>query len=142
MLNKSVTSSISHVLIHYVYLKNKDTTLEPNTTFLGITLDLKLNFKMHLEKIGHKLINIFKNIKYFNINSIKINLFLFKSIVIFIFDYAIIPLSNPTNKISNKLQTIQTRILKQIKFSPPRTRAIGSKLVSSQNYYFILILLE
>ena len=48
---------------------------------------------MHLEKIEDKLskkVNLFKKIKSSNINSIKINLIIFKSIVRSIFDYAFI----------------------------------------------------
>ena len=101
--------------------------LEPHPTFLGIKLDPKLDFKNHLELIETKIarkVNLFKRIKELNINQIKINSILFKSLIRSLFDYAFIPLASPTQKISGKLQILQNRILKQIKYFPPRTRTI------------------
>ena len=69
-----------------------------------------------------KKVNLFRKIKSMKINHIKINTILFKSLIISITDYAFIPLSCPTQKIMNKLQIIQTRILRQIKYFPLKTR--------------------
>ena len=98
--------------------------LEPHPTFLGIKLDPKLDFKKHLELIESKIarkVNLFKRIKVLKINQIKINTILFKSLVRSLFDYAFIPLASPTQKINRKLQILQNRILKQIKYFPPKT---------------------
>ncbi len=105
----------------------KDTLLplEPHPVFLGITLDPKLNFKKHLESIENKIasrINLFRKVKSLKINQTKINSILFKSLIRSIFDYAFIILSCPTQRIMGNLQRIQNRILRIIKYFPPRTR--------------------
>lgn len=56
------------------------------------------------------------------INSIKINCILFKSLIRSLSDYAFILLSSPTQRIMKKLQTMQTRALKQIKHFPLKTK--------------------
>ena len=99
--------------------------LEPNPTFLGITLDPKLNFKAHLANMEKKIaskVNLFKKIKGLRINHIKINSILFKSLVRPVFDYAFIALCSPTQRIMDATQKIQNRILRAIKYFPPLTR--------------------
>ena len=106
-------------------IKGSIIPLDPHPTFLGITLDPKLDFKKHLECIEKKIaskVNLFKKIKSLKINYIKINTILFKSLIRPIFDYAFLALSSPTQKILIKSQTIQTRFLRAIKYFPPRTR--------------------
>ena len=99
--------------------------LDPHPTFLGVTLDPKLTFLKHLEKIETKMAKkayLFKRIKGMKINSIRINSILFKSLIRSLSDYAFIPLSSPTQKIMKKLQTLQTRTLRQIKYFPLKTK--------------------
>jgi hypothetical protein len=56
------------------------------------------------------------------INSLKINSILFKSLIRSLSDYAFIPLSSPTQRIMKKLQTMQIRILRQIKHFPLKSK--------------------
>ena len=96
-------------------------------TFLGITLDPKLNFQKHLEIMEKKIsskVNLFKKIKSLKINHIKINSILFKSLIRPIFDYAFIGLSSQTQKIMHAAQRIQNRFLRAIKHFPPSTRLV------------------
>jgi len=65
---------------------------------------------------------LFRRIKGMKINSIRINSILFKSLIRSLPDYAFIPLSTPTQRIMKKLQLLQTRILRQIKYFPLKTR--------------------
>ena len=99
--------------------------LDPHPTFLGITLDPKLDFKKHMEimtkKIANK-VNLFRKIKSMKINHLKINSILFKSLIRPVFDYAFIAICSPTQRISSNMQIIQNRILRAIKYFPPRTR--------------------
>jgi len=99
--------------------------LDPHPTFLGITLDPKLTFTKHLEILETKMAKksyLFRRIKGMKINSIRINSILFKSLIRSLSDYAFIPLSSPTQRIMKKLQSLQTRILRQIKYFPLKTR--------------------
>ncbi len=93
--------------------------------YVWVTLDPKLTFLKHLEKIETKMAKkayLFKRIKGMKINSIRINSILFKSLIRSLSDYAFIPLSSPTQKIMKKLQTLQTRTLRQIKYFPLKTK--------------------
>ena len=99
--------------------------LDPHPIFLGIQLDPKLNFKPHLESIEKKLaskVNLFKKIKSLPINHKRINIILFKSLIRSIFDYSFVILSSSSQKIIGDLQKIQNRILRAIKYFPPRTK--------------------
>ena len=110
-----------------IHLKDTLIPIEPHPTFLGITLDPKLNFKKHQESIESKFaskINLFRKIKSLKINHVKINSILFISLIRSILDYAFIILSCPTQNISADLQIIQTRIQRQIVYFPPGTRII------------------
>ncbi len=51
---------------------------------------------------------------------------IFNSQIRSILDYAFIPIISPTSKIANKLQTIQTRALKTIKYFPLKTSCSSS----------------
>ena len=66
---------------------------------------------------------LFKKIRSMKINSLKINSILFKSFIRSLSDYAFIPLSSPTQKIMKKLQTMQIRILRQIKHFPLKSKS-------------------
>jgi len=108
-----------------LHIKDNLIPLEPHPTFLGITLDPKLDFKKHLEVVEKKIatkVNLFKKIKSLKINHIKINTILFKSLVQPIFDYAFIALSCPTQRIMDAAQKIQNRFLRAIKYFPPHSR--------------------
>jgi hypothetical protein len=106
-------------------LKGTWLPLDPHPTFLGITLDPKLTFKKHLEKMETKMAkktSLFKKIRSMKINSLKINSLLFKSLIRSLSDYAFIQLSSPTQRIMKKLQTMQIRILRQIKHFPLKSK--------------------
>lgn len=99
--------------------------MEPYPTFLGIKLDPKICFKPHLEQLERNLvpkINILRRIKNFKwANSLKINIILYKSLIRSLFDYCVVILNVGTEKIKNKLQIIQNKILKIIKYFPIKT---------------------
>jgi len=90
--------------------------------YVWVTLDPKLTFLKHLETKMAKKAYLFKRIKGMKINSIRINSILFKSLIRSLSDYAFIPLSSSTQKIMNKLQTLQTRTLRQIKYFQLKTK--------------------
>ena len=99
--------------------------MEPNLTFLGIILDPKICFKPHLEQLEKKLvpkINILRRIKNFKwANSLALNITLYKSLIRSLFDYCLIILNVGTEQIKSKLQKIQNKILKIIKYFPTKT---------------------
>ena len=71
-------------------IDNTQIPLDPKPTFLGITLDPKINFKNHLEKIKNKInskINLIKRIRGFKwVTSTKTAITLYKSFIRAIFD--------------------------------------------------------
>ncbi|CAF0704716.1 unnamed protein product [Brachionus calyciflorus] len=116
------------------YIDKNIIPLEPNPTFLGITLDPKINFKEHLVSIEKKIIpkkNLIKKLKKFKwSDSLSTNIKLYKSLIRSLFDYCFVILNSGTGKIKGSLQKIQNKILKIIKFFPMRTsiKTIHQKL--------------
>ena len=105
-------------------IKDNLIPLDPYPTFLGITMDPKLKYNKHLEKISEKIVsrqNLIKKIKRMRLNSIFINSIIFKSCIQSVFDYAFIILNVHTQRIDNDLQKIQNKLLKSIKYFPPGT---------------------
>ena len=99
--------------------------LDPYPCFLGITLDPKLDFKKHYEKISKKLaskINLIKRCRALRFkNKINLCFTIFKTLVRSLFDYSFIILNNDTQRISKSLQISQNKILRCIKYFPLKT---------------------
>ena len=98
--------------------ENKRIQLDP-FPILGIQLDPKITFNKQLDRITEKTnnkINLLRKIKGMKVNAKKINLMLYKSLIRSVFDYSFIILSTSTQKISNRLQKYQNKILKILKF--------------------------
>ena len=106
-------------------IADQNIQLEPNPTFLGVTLDQKINFKDHLKEVEKKIIpkiNLIKRIKNFKwSNSSSINSILYKSLIRSLFDYCFVILNSGTEKIKVQLQKIQNKILRIIKSFPLKT---------------------
>ena len=102
--------------------------LDPFPTFLGIKFDPKLCFKNLLENINARAsskINLIRRIKGLRLkNSRSLCKIIFKNFIRSIFDYAFIPLSSSTERISSDLQVLQNKILKHIKYFPFKTKII------------------
>jgi len=100
-------------------------TMDPFPKFLGITLDPKLSFKRHLERISNitlAKINIFRRIKSFNWrNGKKLSLILYNSLIRSLFDYCHVIDQCGTQRLTGYLQKIQNRILRIIKWFPLKT---------------------
>ena len=94
--------------------------------FLGIHLDPKLSFERHFDKTSKKVIlkmNRLKKIKSFKWkNSTGLGLTVYKFLIRPLFYYAFIPLLTGTQKIINKYEIMQNRILKIIKRFPLKTK--------------------
>ena len=92
-----------------LFVDNCALPLEPFPSFLGITLDPKLNFKMHFEKISKKLvpkINLIKRFKALKIkNRTQLCTTIFKTVVHSLYD----------------LSFVINKILRAIKFYPLKT---------------------
>jgi len=93
--------------------------MEPHPLFLGIKLDPKLSYSEHLTHISHKIanrVNLIRKVKGLKLkNQVDINLIIYKSLIRSIIDYAFIPLISSTQRILNKVQTIQNNTLRTIK---------------------------
>jgi hypothetical protein len=107
-------------------IENETIPLEPFPTFLGIQFDPKLNFQCILENIDYKStskINLIRRIKGLGLkNSIALCKVVFKNFIRSLVDYAFIPLSCSTQKISSDVQKLQNKVLRHIKFFPLKTR--------------------
>ena len=79
----------------------------------------------HLEQISTKIISrtrLIRKIGSLNLNNHReLCMIIFKSQIRSILDYAFIPTLSPCQKISTKLQTLQNRALKSIKYFPLKT---------------------
>jgi len=99
--------------------------MDPAPVFLGIKLDPKLAYTNHLEHITSKIAErtrLLRKVKSLKLpNQTELCITIFNSQIRSILDYAFIPIISPTSKIANKLQTIQTRALKTIKYFPLKT---------------------
>ena len=97
----------------------------PHPTFLGIKLDLKLDFKMHLENIRRKIEskqNLIKRLKGLKLpNTYKLCADIYRCLIRSVIDYAFIPVLTSTSRISTEIKKIQNKILKTIKFFPIKT---------------------
>ena len=108
-----------------LHIDNASVPMEPSPVFLGIKLDPKLSYKSHLEHITAKIMNrtrLIKKVKSLNLhNQTPLCTTIFKSLVRPILDYAFVPIISPTQTIAGKLQTLQTRALRSIKYFPLKT---------------------
>ncbi|RNA12396.1 AP-like endonuclease reverse transcriptase [Brachionus plicatilis] len=99
--------------------------IDPFPVFLGIKLDPKLSYTLHLRHITKRIvikiatINKIKRLKLKN--SIYLRLTIFRSMIRSIFDnsFAIYQVSPPSFK--KRLQKLQNKILRHVKFFPLRT---------------------
>ena len=103
-------------------INNNQITKTLNPTVLGITLDPGLTFKYHFDQIKRKCnskIRLIQTLtsKHFGINkSHLINIY--KSTILSLFQYSMIPYYVASKKIQKSIQTIQNKILRII-FRPP-----------------------
>ena len=108
-----------------LHIDNASVPMEPSPVFLGIKLDPKLSYKSHLEHITAKIMNrtrLIKKVMSLNFhNQTSLCTTIFKSLVRPILDYAFVPIISPTQTIAGKLQTLQTRALRSIKYFPLKT---------------------
>ena len=82
-------------------------------------LEPKLDYKQHFNKLSDKILskrNLINKVK-----SLILIRFIFKSCIASIFDCAFIILNASTQRIDRKLQKLQKRLLKQVKYFPPGT---------------------
>lgn len=111
-----------------LFLDNQRIPLEPFPTFLGIQFDPKLSFKNLYENIESRTaskINLIRRIKGLKLkNSLNLCRIVFKNFIRSIFDYAFIPLSCSTQKISSDIQKLQNKFLRHIKFFPIKTKIV------------------
>ena len=109
-----------------LFINNTQIPMEPHPLFLGIKLDPKLSYSEHLTHISHKIanrVNLIRKVKGLKLkNQVDINLIIYKSLIRSIIDYAFIPLISSTQRILNKVQTIQNNTLRTIKRFPLRSR--------------------
>ena len=102
-----------------LFINNTQIPMEPHTLFLGIKLDPKLSYSKHLTHISQKIanrVNLIRKLKGLMLkNQVDINLIIYKSLIRSIIDYAFIPLISSTQRILNKVQSIQNNTLRTIK---------------------------
>ena len=107
-------------------IDNSRIPLEPFPKFLGIYLDPKLSFERHFDETSKKVIskiNLLKKLQSFKWkNTTRLGSTVYKSLIRPLFDYAFIPLMTGTQKVINKYEILQNRILKIIKKFPLKTR--------------------
>lgn len=108
-----------------LHIGNSPIPLEPFPIFLGIKLDPKLTYEAHFDRISTKIIartRLIRKIKSLKLkNQTALCMTIFNSQIKSIIDYAFIPIISPTQKIANKLQTLQNRALRSIKHFPLKT---------------------
>ncbi|RNA04379.1 AP-like endonuclease reverse transcriptase [Brachionus plicatilis] len=108
-----------------IKIRNSHIPLDPNPTFLGIKLDLKISYKEHLKIINSKQIskiNLIRKIKSFKWrSSFKINRILYMSLIRSLFDYCFIILQSGTQNIRAEMQKMQNRVLRIIKYFQLKT---------------------
>jgi hypothetical protein len=82
-------------------------------------IDPKLSYSEHLTHISQKIanrVNLIRKLKGLMLkNQVDINLIIYKSLIRSIIDYAFIPLISSTQRILNKVQSIQNNTLRTIK---------------------------
>jgi len=105
-------------------IDNTQIPMEPHPLFLGIKLDPKLSYSEHQTHISHKIanrVNLIRKVKGLKLNNqVYINIII-KSLVRSIIDYAFMPLISSTQRILDKVQTIQNNTLRTIKRFPLRS---------------------
>jgi hypothetical protein len=93
--------------------------------FLGITLDSTLNFEKHFSEIIKKCTSKINMISILSSKAFRINkanlLTIYKSFILSLFQYSMLPYLSTTSATQRKLQTIQNRVLKTILKLPAHT---------------------
>ena len=110
---KYVTFGLKKIHNHQLYINENEFEKVISYKYLGITLDMNLNFNIHIENclklISHKAYLLSKIRKYIDVHTaIKIN----KSMILPIIEYGDVLYDGANQKLIQDLQTFQNRILR------------------------------